>query len=76
MIETLMDLFNLTRHEAEVMSMISQGMSKQDIADDLDILVGEVYETITDIHQATGTSTHAQLVILCLPYVPFRSMGA
>ncbi len=64
--ETLRVLFDLTRREAETMSLIGQGQSVQQIGTTLGITPETVRQHIKALFAKTGTSRQSEVVRLCM----------
>ncbi len=65
-IEALRKVFNLTKREAEVMSLLGNGESIQEIAASLNLSVETVRYYVKSLYSKTHTNRLAELTLLCL----------
>lgn len=68
-LERVLDSQGLTPREIEVCQLVSEGMSNQEVADDLKVALVTVKFHLQNIFKKMEIKSRAQLIVYCLPFV-------
>ncbi len=68
-LESVLDSQGLTPREMEVCQLVTEGMSNQEIADDLGVALVTVKFHLQNIFKKMEIKSRAQLIVFCLPFV-------
>jgi DNA-binding CsgD family transcriptional regulator len=60
---------NLSNREAQVIELVSKGMSNKEVSNELSIKEGTVKEYLRMSQKKLRTKSRAQIIIVCLPYL-------
>lgn len=62
----------LSNRQAEVAELVSRGLSNKEVADKLMVTTKTVKYHLVNIYQALHLKSRAQLIVFCLPHIPFE----
>ena len=74
--ESFLSRWGISRREGEIIELVGQGLSNQDIADRLFISLFTVKKHLNNVFQKTGVGNRVQLVRLCSEAKPVRACEA
>lgn len=63
----------LSNREAELSELVSRGLSNIEIANQLFITTKTVKFHLTNIYKKMNIKSRAQLIVWCLPHIPFAT---
>lgn len=73
--ETLAELFSLSKSEAEVAVLFSQGFSAEEVSRDTGLAVSTVYSYIKNLYAELGINKQSQLTAVIWPELPVAVMS-